>query len=302
MSQPATLVPHRGLITVSIMLATIMQVLDTTIANVALPTMTGDLGASPGQDQLGADLLHRGGGDHDAGDRLARRPHRPARAVADFDRRLHHHVDAVRHGLEPGKMVMFRLFQGVFGAAIVPLSQTFLLDINPKEKHGQPWRSGAPASWSARSSGLRSAAGSPRASNWRWVFFINLPVGILAFLGCGSLPSQDCAKAARLRLLRFRHALARRRCAAADAGSRRRSRLVLVDGNLDRAWPVHCRLLGVHRASGDWPGHIHRREDFRRPQFQHRPGLHLHRRRHPARLAWRCCRRCCRNCSTIPPR
>ncbi|MCB1439778.1 MAG: MFS transporter, partial [Nitratireductor sp.] len=39
-------IPHRGLITVSIMLATIMQVLDTTIANVALPSMTGDLAAS----------------------------------------------------------------------------------------------------------------------------------------------------------------------------------------------------------------------------------------------------------------
>ena len=39
-------VPHRGLITIAIMLATIMQVLDTTIANVALPTMTGDLGAA----------------------------------------------------------------------------------------------------------------------------------------------------------------------------------------------------------------------------------------------------------------
>ena len=39
-------VPHRGLITLSIMLATVMQVLDTTIANVALPSMMGDLGAS----------------------------------------------------------------------------------------------------------------------------------------------------------------------------------------------------------------------------------------------------------------
>ena len=38
--------PNRGLITLMIMLATIMQVLDTTIANVALPSMTGDLGAS----------------------------------------------------------------------------------------------------------------------------------------------------------------------------------------------------------------------------------------------------------------
>ena len=46
MSTAAPEVPHKGLITLSIMLATIMQVLDTTIANVALPTMTGDLGAS----------------------------------------------------------------------------------------------------------------------------------------------------------------------------------------------------------------------------------------------------------------
>ena len=45
-ASPAGEVPHRGLITLSIMLATIMQVLDTTIANVALPSMTGDLGAS----------------------------------------------------------------------------------------------------------------------------------------------------------------------------------------------------------------------------------------------------------------
>ena len=48
MSQPEPFkeVPHRGLITLAIMLATVMQVLDTTIANVALPSMMGDLGAS----------------------------------------------------------------------------------------------------------------------------------------------------------------------------------------------------------------------------------------------------------------
>lgn len=40
-------VPNRGLATVAIMAATVMQVLDTTIANVALPSMSGDLGASP---------------------------------------------------------------------------------------------------------------------------------------------------------------------------------------------------------------------------------------------------------------
>ena len=48
MSAPGAVVEvrHRGLITLAIMLATIMQVLDTTIANVALPSMTGDLGAT----------------------------------------------------------------------------------------------------------------------------------------------------------------------------------------------------------------------------------------------------------------
>jgi glycosyltransferase A (GT-A) superfamily protein (DUF2064 family) len=50
-----------------------MQVLDTTIANVALPSMTGDLDASQGYDHLGADIVYRGRGNHDAGDRLAGR-------------------------------------------------------------------------------------------------------------------------------------------------------------------------------------------------------------------------------------
>ena len=59
-------VPHRGLITIAIMLATIMQVLDTTIANVALPTMTA-ISASP--DTTNRVLTsYTSGGDHDAGD------------------------------------------------------------------------------------------------------------------------------------------------------------------------------------------------------------------------------------------
>ncbi len=62
---------NRPMITISIMLATIMQVLDTTIANVALPHMQGTLSALAGPDHLGADLLHRRRGDRDAGDRLA---------------------------------------------------------------------------------------------------------------------------------------------------------------------------------------------------------------------------------------
>ena len=83
-------------------------------------------------------------------------------------------------------MVLFRLLQGVFGAAIVPLSQTFLLDINPREKAGQ-----AMALWGAGIMvgpiiGPTLGGWLTESFSWRWVFFVNLPVGIIAFLGCAA--------------------------------------------------------------------------------------------------------------------
>ena len=95
-------VANRGAITVSIMLATFMQGVDTTIANVALPHMQGSFSARAGPDRLGSDLLHRRGGDHDAADRLARRPLRHQIRVLDLGRRLHRGLGAVRPSDEPG--------------------------------------------------------------------------------------------------------------------------------------------------------------------------------------------------------
>ncbi len=95
-------VPHRGLITVSIMLATIMQVLDTTIANVALPSMTGDLGAS--RDTItwvltsyivAAAIMTPVTGW--MSDRFGRR-----RGVHHLGRRLRHRLDGLRPVVEPG--------------------------------------------------------------------------------------------------------------------------------------------------------------------------------------------------------
>ena len=176
-------VPHRGLITVSIMLATVMQVLDTTIANVALPTMTGDLGAS--QDTINwvltsyivaAAIMTPVTGW--LADRIGRRELFLI-SIAGFT------VTSMMCGLAWNleAMVLFRLMQGLFGAAIVPVSQTFLLDINPKEKHGQ-----AMAIWGAGIMvgpiiGPTLGGWLTEAMDWRWVFFINLPVGIVAFLG-----------------------------------------------------------------------------------------------------------------------
>lgn len=182
-------VPHRGLITIAIMLATIMQVLDTTIANVALPTMTGDLGAS--QDTINwvltsyivaAAIMTPVTGW--LADRFGRRE---LFLVSIVGFTITSMLCGLSWSLE--SMVAFRVLQGLFGAAIVPLSQTFLLDINPKERHGS-----AMAVWGAGIMvgpiiGPTLGGWLTEAANWRWVFFINLPVGILAFLGCaGYLP------------------------------------------------------------------------------------------------------------------
>ena len=179
-------VKHRGLITLSIMLATIMQVLDTTIANVALPSMVGDLGAS--QDTINwvltsyivaAAIMTPVTGW--LSDRFGRKE---LFLVSVVGFTVSSMLCGIAWSLET--MVLFRILQGIFGAAIVPLSQTFLLDINPKERHGQ-----AMAMWGAGIMvgpiiGPTLGGWLTESLNWRWVFFINLPVGIVAFLGCAA--------------------------------------------------------------------------------------------------------------------
>jgi len=81
------------------------------------------------------------------------------------------------------QMVLARLAQGVCGAALVPMSQAVLLDINPPEHHARAmsiWVTGVtvgPIFGPALGGWLTDNY------NWRWVFYINVPFGILAFLG-----------------------------------------------------------------------------------------------------------------------
>lgn len=175
--------PSRPLITISIMLATVMQVIDTTIANVALPHMQGSLSAT--QDQIAwvltsyivaAAIMTPPTGFLAA--RFGRKRIFLA-AVAGFT------VASMLCGMSTSltEIVFFRLLQGVFGASLVPLSQAVLLDTYPRERHGS-----AMAIW-----GMGIMVGpilGPTLGgylteyyNWRSVFFINLPFGILAFLG-----------------------------------------------------------------------------------------------------------------------
>ncbi|HEX4939151.1 MAG TPA: MFS transporter, partial [Candidatus Kapabacteria bacterium] len=128
---------HTGLITLSIMMATIMQALDTTIANVALPHMQGSLNATQEQASwvLTSYIVACAIMTAPTGILAARigRKRLFLISVAGFT------FTSVLCGVAQNlpEMVLFRLLQGVFGAGLVPLSQAVLLDTYPKEKHGQ---------------------------------------------------------------------------------------------------------------------------------------------------------------------
>jgi DHA2 family multidrug resistance protein len=173
----------RGLLVGSVMLATLMQAIDTTIANVALPEMQGSLSAT--QDQaawvltsyiVAAAIMTPVTGW--LAGALGRR-RLLVLAVSGFT------IASLLCGIATGigEMVLFRVMQGVFGAALVPISQSLLLDVFPKEKHGA-----AMALWGMGIM-VGPILGPPLGGwlteyySWRWVFLINLPVGILALLG-----------------------------------------------------------------------------------------------------------------------
>ncbi|MES2260064.1 MAG: MDR family MFS transporter [Pseudomonadota bacterium] len=174
---------NRPMITVSIMLATVIQALDGTIANVALPHMQGSLSAS--QDQitwvLTSFIVASAIATPLTGwlcDRFGQKRIFLV-SVAGFT------LASVMCGLATslGQIVAARLLQGVLGAALVPLSQSVLLDINPREKHGSAMAVWGMGVMLGPIFGPTLGGWLTDSYNWRWVFFINVPIGGLAFYG-----------------------------------------------------------------------------------------------------------------------
>src|ERR1700682_2712572 len=175
--------PHRGLITLSVMLASIMQALDNTIANVALPRIQGSLSAT--QDQMAwvltsyiiAAAIMTPLSGWLAGQIGRKRV--CLFSVVGFT------IASALCGLAQSlpEIVLARLFQGLCGAALIPMSQAVLLDINPPERHAK-----AMALWVMGVTigpilGPALGGWLTESYNWRWVFYINVPFGILSFLG-----------------------------------------------------------------------------------------------------------------------
>ncbi|HZP11283.1 MAG TPA: DHA2 family efflux MFS transporter permease subunit [Nevskiaceae bacterium] len=184
-AEPAPPMPavNRTMVTVTVMLASILQTLDNTIANVALPKMMGSLSAT--QDQMTwvlTSYIVAAAVMTPVTGWLAGQFGRKRlflASVAGFT------VASMLCGLAQTlpQIVLFRFLQGLAGAALVPMSQAVLFDINPPERHGR-----AMAAWGQGvliGPMIGPILGGWLTDNysWRWVFYINLPLGILAFLG-----------------------------------------------------------------------------------------------------------------------
>jgi DHA2 family multidrug resistance protein len=183
--QPAShdRVPHRLIITLCTVGATLMQALDQTIANVALPYMQGSLSASFDEITwvLTSYITAAAIMTAPVGWMASRfgRKHLFVACLIGFT------ITSMMCGAAQTlhQMVLFRLFQGMFGAALVPLSQATMLDIYPIEQRGS-----AMAIWGVGVMigpilGPTLGGYLTEMYNWRWVFYINLPFGILATAG-----------------------------------------------------------------------------------------------------------------------
>ncbi|MSO90670.1 MAG: DHA2 family efflux MFS transporter permease subunit [Acetobacteraceae bacterium] len=176
-------VPHRALITGALMTATLMQVLDTNMTNVALPYMQGALSASSVEITwvltsyiMAAAIMTAPVGW------LAVRYGRKNLFIACLAGFTGFSMLAGgAHSLE--QMVVFRVMQGICGAALVPLSQATMLDIYPFEQRAHAMAIFGIGVMLGPILGPTLGGYLTEIYNWRYVFYVNLPLGVLAIIG-----------------------------------------------------------------------------------------------------------------------
>ena len=174
---------RRYVVTLVVMAAAIMQILDTTIVTVALPHMRGQLEADPRQITwvLTSYLISSGIFMPLTGfltDRFGQRRYLMV-SIAGFV------AASMLCGLAQSldQMVLFRLLQGVAGAGLVPTAQAVLVTVYPREQRGTAMAIFGVGAMVGPILGPTVGGYLTEVLNWRWTFFINLPVGALALLG-----------------------------------------------------------------------------------------------------------------------
>jgi MFS transporter, DHA2 family, multidrug resistance protein len=170
------------IVAVSVMLATFMEVLDTTVVNVAIPHISGNLAASVEEGTWivtsylvsNAIILPISGW-------LARylgRKRLLLTCVAGFT------LTSLMCGLANSlaALIFFRVLQGLTGGGLQPLAQAILLETFPRRKHGQAMALFSIGVLLAPILGPTLGGWITDNYNWRWIFYLNLPVGAFSLL------------------------------------------------------------------------------------------------------------------------
>jgi DHA2 family multidrug resistance protein len=175
--------PNRGIITFFLAVATTLVTLDSTIANVALPHVMGSISASGDQITwvltsyiIATAMALPLTGWLDG--RFGRKTVLLA-AVGGFT------VTSMLCGVSSSlpEIVLYRLLQGMFGAPLMPLTQAQLLDMNPPERHGRAMGIFGLGSLIGPIIGPTLGGYLTDSFSWRWIFYVNVPVGAAAFIG-----------------------------------------------------------------------------------------------------------------------
>ena len=182
---------QRALVLLSVILATMLYATTLTIANVALPQMQGDLSASIDQIAwvLTFNIVATAIATPPTGWLAARfgRKRLLLGAVLGFT------ISTVLCGLATSlpELILWRTAQGLFGAPLVPLSQAITLDTYPREQHGT-----AMALWGVGVMlgpilGPTIGGYMTELYNWRWIFFVVAPFGVVALAGCAAFVTES---------------------------------------------------------------------------------------------------------------
>lgn len=182
-SDPAVRAPNQIMITLIAMSAMVMQVLDTTIANVALPHMQGSLGAT--QDQISWVLTSYIVISAIATPITGWVASRLGRTRAFTLSVVGFTLTSIACGLAMTlpQMVLFRLLQGAFGAILTPLAQSILLSAYPRNQTAKAMGIFSIGVMVGPIMGPILGGYLTEEFSWRWCFYINVPIGVACVAG-----------------------------------------------------------------------------------------------------------------------
>jgi DHA2 family multidrug resistance protein len=183
MAGSSTAAPNRLAITLCVGLATIMQALDTTIANISIPYIQGSMAANLDEANwvLTSYIVAAAIMTPPTGYLAGRFGRKRMFLITIVGFTIASMLTGMAQSI--GEIVVFRFVQGAFGAGLVPLSQSVLLDAYPTEQHGRAMSYWGMAVMLGPILGPIIGGWLTENVSWRWDFYINVPIGALALVG-----------------------------------------------------------------------------------------------------------------------